>query len=306
MIILLGAGGFIGYSIGKYLQSNSISHVTVSRSFQWPQNSYETRSVASISSTEKYIDLISSGDTIIYMGGSTDLASAESDSVNDLVQHLAEMEALILRLKFSFIKLSQIAFLSSAGTVYGDSNGLSLDEQSSISPKSTYGRRNYILESLIHASYQQIAESFLIFRVSNPFGPFQFRFRRKGLIQSLLTSSIQGNEVVLRGSGLQVRDYIFSPHMSSCICNIIHHKNAQGVFNIASGFSFSGLELVELLNSLGVYPACSCVSSAFDYEVNDSLLLNSRMRDYLSLDTNFLFPLSKQNIMTMLASMPIE
>ena len=83
-------------------------------------------------------------------------------------------------------------------------------ENSLLKPKSAYGHRNVALEAAVSDWAERNQESVSIFRISNPFGPGQFRFRRRGFVQALVDSASSGQKILIRGNGFQERDYIFS------------------------------------------------------------------------------------------------
>ena len=49
MIILVGAGGFLGYSLARHFSNKGIHFATISRSFQWLPALFERRFIGSAS-----------------------------------------------------------------------------------------------------------------------------------------------------------------------------------------------------------------------------------------------------------------
>lgn len=303
MIYLLGAGGFIGCAIARRLNLNSTSFATVSRSFQWLQMSSEVRYIDSISSFNSDVNLLEDGDIVVYMAGSSNLPMAEKDPVSDLCIHISEIESFFARLRNLRLVLNRFFFISSAGTVYGDCKGIKATESSLLFPKSVYGRRNALLESFVELSSHTIAEKSCILRVSNPFGPFQLHFRRKGLVQVLLNSAFNGQQVFLRGGGYQMRDYIYSDDLASLICPLFEMSGLNGCFNVSSGFSYSARDLVAILSSHGYTPNVEYDFSECPYEVKDSLVDNSKLCDFTSIDNSSLDPFTPLKISRMVSVM---
>ena len=100
MILLLGAGGYLGSLLTSSLSKSTSNHVvTVSRSFQWEKISSETRINTSVSDFKLYSSFIDSDTTIIYLAGATDLKIAQDYSSKDLSFHISEMESFFSQLE---------------------------------------------------------------------------------------------------------------------------------------------------------------------------------------------------------------
>ena len=307
MILILGAGGFLGFSFASYLSEKGLKFYTVSRSFQWDTFPGETRFVCPVSSFSDFTGICDSLTTIIYMAGATDLADAESQSALDLGHHVSQMESFFTRLRSLSVRRFRFIFVSSAGTVYGDSDGFPSCESDLLMPKSAYGRRNALLEQLFLMSVRLLGAQPLVLRVSNPFGPFQFRFRRKGLVQSLISSSFSHKPIVLRGFGHQVRDYIYVDDLVSSVYSLIAMKNWPfKILNIGSGYSFSANEIVEILNNNGLSPVVSCSAESSEFDVDCSVVDNSALRSALGIQREKLYPLSRHKINSLIRSMSSE
>ena len=290
MIIILGAGGFLGYSLASELSKLNQSFATVSRSFQWESFLGEQRYCCSISSVDVYSLCISDDSTVIYMAGSTDLAYAEANETNDIQSHKDQMNLFFSGLQRCSGNPSRFVFFSSAGTVYGDANGIKSCEDNSLSPKSAYGRRNQELESFFCEQVHALNKKAHVFRVSNPFGPRQFLFRRKGLIQYLILSSFTDRLITLRANGLQLRDYMCSRQLSTAVIKSLASSNLPEFLNFSSGFSFTALDIVDILRDIGLTPKIQITSDCLSYEVHDSLVSSELLCRHLGLSSDAFYP----------------
>ena len=299
MIILVGAGGFLGYSLSKYFSRRKIKFATVSRSFQWNSMVHEKRCIGSASEVIDFISTFAGDVQVLYMAGSPNLVLAEQDPSSDLYVHESELR-LFLQI-FSNLKCAckRFVFVSSGGTVYGDSLGVLKMESSDLNPKSAYGKRNVSLEKTVAAWASSFDIRASIFRVTNPFGPGQFRFRRRGLVQALIDSASSGQKISIRGNGYQKRDYLFSDSLCSMVGLLLELDRLPAIINIASGFSYSAREVVEVLSANQIFPVFEYVDSADDFEVKDSLVSASLVRSILRLDDYSLAPFRPANILDM-------
>ena len=177
-------------------------------------------------------------------------------------------------------------------------------ESDSLMPKTAYGRRNALLEESFSLSTRLLGAQSLVLRVSNPFGPFQFRFRRRGLVQSLIHGSFTQQPIVLRGSGQQVRDYIYVGDLVSSLYGLICLENWPfKVLNIASGYSFSANEIVEVLKVGGFSPVVTLSSDSSKYDVNRSEVDNSRLCSALNIRPQSLYPFTDTKLWSLSAGL---
>ena len=299
MIILVGAGGFLGYSLSKYFSRRKIKFATISRSFQWNPLPYEKRYIGSASEVIDLINTFSGNVQALYMAGSPNLVLAEQDPSADLYIHESELRSFFQI--FSGLKCAykRFIFVSSGGTVYGDSHGVSKMENSDLNPKSAYGKRNVTLEKIVALYASSFAVQTSIFRVTNPFGPGQFRFRRRGLVQALIDSSSSGQKITIRGNGYQKRDYLFSNSLCSMMGLLLELESLPAIINIASGFSYSAREVIQVLNANQIFPVFEYVAVADNFEVKDSLVSASLVRSILRIEDYSLAPFSPSNILDM-------
>ena len=299
MIIIVGAGGFLGYSLSRYFSSRKEWFATISRSFQWPSMAFEKRFTGSASDAASFIGSLSENLQVLYMAGSPNLLLAEQDPVADLLFHREEISAFLDFYSGLHFVSKRFVFFSSAGTVYGDSHGVIKVESSLLNPKSAYGRRNVVLEGAVSDWAERCQEPVSIFRVSNPFGPGQFRFRRRGFVQALVDSASSGQKISIRGNGFQQRDYIFSADLCSIVFQLLELEALPRVVNVASGFSYSARQVIDILHSNHIFPSFEYIDTADEFEVEDSLVSSELVRSLLSLPEDILIPFRNENILEM-------
>ena len=299
MIVVVGAGGFLGYSLSNYFSSKEINFASVSRSFQWTPILYEQRFISSASDIGDFLCSMPDNLQILYMAGSPNLGLAEQDPLQDLFDHQNELNAFLKDISALQHKCKRFIFASSAGTVYGDSNGITKKETSELFPKSAYGKRNIELEGLVLDWSIRTGIPSSVLRISNPFGPGQFRFRRRGLIQSLIDSSFSGQKILIRGNGNQVRDYIYSTDLSGVILDLLKLEDIPNIVNISSGFSYSARQIIHILNNYSFSPCFEYIDSHEPYDVYDSLVSSDLLRTLLCKSEHELMPFRSNNILNM-------
>jgi len=275
-IVLLGAGGFLGYAISHYFDRLGISVLFFSRSYQWPaglNSGKVTRICSLVSDTKNYLRYIQDKACLIYMAGSTNILLAESQGVYDIAKHLGEVsEALTsILLKKALFKCFLI---SSGGTVYGECPPAGCDEKSELKPKSIYGLRNVLIEQSFRFLCRKTSTPYEILRITNPYGYQQIEVQRKGLVVALILSALNGNEVTLRGNGEQMRDFINCEDLCEMLHDIMLLSAAKGaVINIASGKSHRSLEIVSIISRItNRMPNIVVINDEPDFEVHSSII----------------------------------
>lgn len=299
MIVIVGAGGFLGYSLSRYFSFGKVKFATVSRSFQWPRLLFEERFVGNASNAISFFNSINDDLTFLYMAGSPNLFLAEKDPRHDLSLHLNELRGFLEIFSKQPCNLKKFIFFSSGGTVYGDSHGVAKTEDSPLSPKSSYGQRNVALEKLVVSSSRSSGIPCSIFRVTNPFGPGQYRFRRRGLIQALFDSASSGQKVLIRANGCQKRDYIYSELLCVMVNSILQLDSLPQVVNIASGFSYTAREVISMLEKNMIFPSFQYVEDSDPFEVIDSVVSSSFVRSIVGLTEDELYPFKESNVLSM-------
>lgn len=294
MILLIGAGGYLGSILANAFTNNGEKVITVSTSFQWANIIDETRFKCSASMFDLYSDEIGQVTSIIYMAGSTDLLKAELNPANDLIAHISQLHSFLESLSSAKAKsLQRIFFFSSAGAIYGESSLSSTPKQedSTLAPISIYGKRNMLLEDIFFNYAKKLNCQYCSVRISNPFGITQKSFRRKGLIHVLLSSAKDQFNVNLRGNGLQKRDYLFSEDFCRIMTGLIELAVLPRQLNVCSGMSLSAIDLVSMMNNLNIYPNITIAPDQPSYEIIESNLSNRFMLNLLGEKISLLTPM---------------
>ena len=145
--------------------------------------------------------------------------------------------------------IQKIVYLSSGGTVYGDSKKLMITEEHPLNPICSYGIVKLAVEKYL-IMYQKLYEfEPVILRASNPYGPRQGKMGLQGLIGTILNKVINKESVEIWGDGEVVRDYLYiSDLIRACVLAV--NKNVSGVFNIGSGQGYSVNQIIQLIEDV--------------------------------------------------------
>ena len=279
--LIIGAGGFLGYSLFERFRQISQPAVFVSSSFQWPSPvnllpSTDFKCVLcdakDINNYKIYLKDVS---TVIYMAGGSNIQLAQNNATSDIHEHISSLLPLFSALKDG----TNFIFISSGGAIYGETFDRSTGSRETdiLRPKSIYGLRNQVMENLISSYCQYNSIHFSILRLSNPFGIGQFFTKRKGLIMSAILRGISGCELTLRDQGKQYRDFIpidlFVDYLLNCSSYLQKSDPIISTFNIGLGKSYSTLDVVHLVSkSIGKKIKLNLSDEVLSYEVKESFL----------------------------------
>jgi UDP-glucose 4-epimerase len=137
----------------------------------------------------------------------------------------------------------RVGFISSGGTVYGESSVLHV-ETDVCSPLTEYGKYQLDLEHLLRDS---LGDKLTVFRLANPYGHEQEYANQQGLI-AYLASAIGKSEIVtLFGHGTQIRDYIQIADAARILNDVMDLHPRIDIVNIGTGVGTSNLDVAHLV-----------------------------------------------------------
>jgi UDP-glucose 4-epimerase len=140
--------------------------------------------------------------------------------------------------------VGNIIFISSGGAIYGNTLGLCHVENEDTFPLSSYGIVKLAIEKYIHMFSHRNSLSYLILRLSNPFGPFHYSMKQ-GMINVAIRKAIQREKFTVWGDGTNRKDYIFVEDFVDILMKLIELNVRNEVINIGSGCLYSINNILE-------------------------------------------------------------
>ena len=176
-------------------------------------------------------------------------ATVPSTSFGDPVgDFTANLGAVIRHLDFAqAIGAGAYLFLSSGGTVYGDTARLPLTEDSPTRPISPYGITKLAGEHYA-LMYRRLGVPVMIARPSNIYGPGQQARRGQGMIAAAFAAALAGRPLTLFGDGSQLRDYLYIDDFCAALDAILGRGEVGATYNVGSG---EGVRADDLLTMIG-------------------------------------------------------
>ena len=155
--------------------------------------------------------------------------------------------------------VKNIIFLSSGGAVYGVSYGNKHLENDDTFPLSSYGIVKLAIEKYICMYSRRNSISYLILRLSNPYGPFHSS-TKQGIINVAIKKSILNEKLTVWGNGQSKKDYIFVEDFINILMKLVEINVYQEIINVGSGYLHSVNEILENVKA---------IQSSFEWEYTD-------------------------------------
>jgi len=181
-------------------------------------------------------------DVVYHLISTTVPAPGTANALREVVENLTPTVRLLDAMKETG---TEIVFVSSGGTVYGESQGQSHRCGDPVRPICTYGVQKAAIEQFLQL-YDRAGEvRCKICRVSNPYGVMPQRGRTQGIIPILLRCLLNGQPIALFGE--TVRDYIYISDVTEALIAAAEYGGNENVFNVGSGVGTGLHALARLL-----------------------------------------------------------
>lgn len=223
-VVVIGAGGFVGSTTVKNLQSKDIATVAIAR---------EQVDLLQANAEHALAEFIQPNDALVILA-----TIAPCKNAAQLIDNLQMMQTVCNVIKDKAAQLSHVVYISS-DAVYADDVALAT-EDSKQQPSSFHGMMHMARELMVKAVVGNIPLAILrpsiLFGLKDPhngYGPNKF-FR---LAQ-------QEQTITLFGGGEEQRDHIYIEDVAEVIALTLMHRS-KGTLNIATGKSHSFRDIAD-------------------------------------------------------------
>ncbi len=248
-VVVLGAGGFLGASMARYLAMDG--HQVIA---YWRQPRPEIARLENVTSMvgdirDSWIisDAFEDTDVVYHFASSTYPSLFYSDPTAEYAEALQPL--LVVMETAAYRGVKKIVFPSSGGTVYADSDQ-PRTEDSPTNPRSPYAVFKLAAEQLLHHAARQGQFAVDIYRIGNPFGPGQKARPGQGVLPHWIEAIHHRMPIRVFGDGSAQRDYIFIDDVCKLMSLSCDRLDQSETFNLGSGKPTSLKQLLELLQQL--------------------------------------------------------
>jgi UDP-glucose 4-epimerase len=182
-------------------------------------------------------------DIVYHFISTTVPASSNTNKVFDISSNVCTTLRLLDDIVKSSVK--KVVFLSSGGTVYGQSEINPILEDYPTNPICSYGIQKLTIEKYLYYYHHEYGLDYQIIRLANPYGRGQNGKNGQGVIPIFIHKILQGEEIQIWGDGLTTRDYIYIDDVIDAICLLQEYSGSNKILNLGSG---QGSTLIEIVN----------------------------------------------------------
>jgi len=208
-VLVTGADGFLGFNCVRMLAGLG-AHVSVlSRRAQPRSAPLAVRVFRGDLGDPELLRVALAGQSVVFdFAGVSSAVESNKDPERGLDEecrpHLRLLEAC------SRLQSPPVVVFPSTRLVYGKPRYLPVDEEHPLAPQSMYAVHKIAVENYLQVFGQTRGMPFCVFRISNPYGPYQpADARGYGVINQFIRRAARGEPIRIFGDGAQRRDYVY-------------------------------------------------------------------------------------------------
>lgn len=250
-ILVTGGLGFIGRNLCELLQNENVEVDILTENIPDEHKlptQFRSRIIQGSILDKAFVERTLRGyDVIFSLAGS----SGASDSVKNPYHDLDTNLKGHLNILEACRKNNPQALLvfPSSRLVYGKPLSNPVNELHPIRPESIYAIHKLTTEHY-YLLYQRLyGVRCIIFRISNPFGPYQrFGSKHYGILNWFIHKSIMKEPIQIYGEGAQQRDFIYIDDLTRVLRNCMYRENMYGkIYNVGYGKGISLRDSASLI-----------------------------------------------------------
>lgn len=219
------------------------------------------------------------GMDMVYHALSTTLPeSSNRDPEADVLGNLLPMLRLLNAMKEEGVK--RMVYLSSGGTVYGNTDVVPTPESQVLNPVCSYGIVKSAIEKYLFMHQHLHGLQPVVIRPANPYGPRQNPTGIQGAISTFMSRMMRGEPIEIWGDGSIVRDFFHVADLAR-LCVQAGDSNKTGIYNAGSGKGCSIRELVNIVAETGGFDPRVDFKPARSFDVHKVVLdISKAGRDF--------------------------
>jgi UDP-glucose 4-epimerase len=270
---IIGGSGFIGKHLITALLATGRKVITVGRS-NFTHDRVVHLQVRTLFD-KKFGEMIQTGiDEIIYLAYATKPKTSFDHPIRDIEENLPQAVHLFdIVSKVKSVK--KIIYVSSGGTVYGNTDDDLIAENHTKKPISPYGITKLTIEQFAYMFFEIYQLPVIIVRPSNAYGIGQAAKEGQGFIAYAMKSILQNNPITIYGQSGTIRDYIYVSDIAQAIRLCLDKAKPGSTYNVGSQTGYSNLDIVNILQAVidkQQYPVTITHGPSRPFDVNKNIL----------------------------------
>lgn len=252
MILVVGGTGFVGKNLVTHLHAKGMSVRVVSRAPDAEFLAVHAPGTSTVTLEQFLADPRSAlyGITSVVYLASTSTPGSNLETPWHEARDTVETAMRIMSAVTQHGK-AHVIYLSSGGTVYGETACDTIPEDTALNPISPYGLGKKMTETAIDYMVRTKGLRATVLRPSNPIGRWQVSVSQ-GVVGALMRAARQNTVFPMIGQGLAVRDYFDVRDLSHAIHMVIEQpeKSLGKIWNVGSGQGTSVREMLTLVQEV--------------------------------------------------------
>ena len=190
---------------------------------------------------------VKDADFVFHLAGKSGSAVSNASPVEDLDVNLRAL--LNVLVACTHLAPSARVIFPSSRLVYAPHQQLPVTENGLLAPISIYGTHKLAAERYLEVFKRESGLSFVVLRITNPYGPFQRREQKSyGIINWFIWRALNDLPLQVFGEGDQLRDYVHAHDVVEAMMLAAVTPAADGMtFNVGSGQSVTFAHMAELV-----------------------------------------------------------
>lgn len=247
-ILLLGGGGFLGLTLARHLERHGwIVHI-VSRSLAATCGNSVIIHQGDMADKPLIEKILSRCNIVIHLASATTPGSSAGNPLLEIDMNVVPTLKFLTYFRDS--EARWMVFISSGGTLYGNSITMPVNEKHTLEPLSYHGAGKMAIEAFLQAFSHETGKHITILRPSNLYGPGQALRQGFGFIRTVLEHLRKDTEMEIWGDGNIVRDFLYIQDMIKNIELIINSDPHTDVYNVGYGKGYSLNDVIQTIEKV--------------------------------------------------------
>jgi len=251
-ILVTGGFGFIGRSLVSRLLEEGHDVVVLCRispeGYDWKNSRSKFKVVVGDLLNEEALEKATTGiEQVFHLASSSIPGTSNYHIKADIQSDL--MGTINLLNKCVKNKIKKICYISSGGSIYGNSNSPPINENAELAPLNSYGILKLTIEKYLFLYFHLYGLNYIVLRISNVYGNGGILKPGFSAVDTFIQNFIANKEIKIFGDGSITRDYIYIDDVVSAIVKALNYSGKENIFNIGTGIGTSLNELLIIIQS---------------------------------------------------------
>ncbi|GAB4505997.1 MAG: SDR family oxidoreductase [Anaerolineales bacterium] len=187
---------------------------------------------------------------VVHLAAQASVSVSVADPVRDATANILGSVNLLQQCVRTGVE--KFVYVSTGGALYGEPQYLPCDENHPINPLSPYGVSKHTVEHYLYFYRQVHGLAYTVLRLANVYGPRQDPFGEAGVVAIFTQRMLDGEQVVIYGSGEQERDFVFVMDCARAAVLALSRGDGEA-YNIGCGRGTTVNVLFAMMKSLTGY-----------------------------------------------------